>query len=119
MVFSTIAAAASDSLAVFGEQPAYASELVLWAHTEAERCAGLLQRHVLSSSAAAGGLRAAVECVQIALGHCVLLEENGLALCPALSRLLKPSVELALDANLHREWALLTFSACAESDTYC
>ncbi|WRX25983.1 hypothetical protein QQP08_018470, partial [Theobroma cacao] len=51
---------------------------------------------------AAGGLRAAAECVQIALGHCSLLEAHGLALCPVLLKLFRPSVEQALDANLKR-----------------
>ncbi|GBG84296.1 hypothetical protein CBR_g38266 [Chara braunii] len=102
MVFSAIAAAASDSVAVFGDQPAHASELVLWAHAETERCANLLRRHVLSASAAAGGLRAAAECVQIALGYCSLLEESGLALTPVLSKLVRPSVEEAVAANLDR-----------------
>lgn len=94
--------AARDSVAVFGEEPAYASELVLWARSETELFAALVKRHVLSSSAAAGGLRAAAECVQIALGHCQLLEEQGLALCPVLSKLVRPSVEQALEANLTR-----------------
>eukprot|EP00246_Nothoceros_aenigmaticus_P002454 TRINITY_DN13325_c0_g1_i1.p1 TRINITY_DN13325_c0_g1~~TRINITY_DN13325_c0_g1_i1.p1 ORF type:complete len:784 (+),score=178.30 TRINITY_DN13325_c0_g1_i1:247-2598(+) len=102
MVFSAIAQAARDSVAVFGEQPDYASELVLWARNETENFAMLVKKHVLSSSAAAGGLRAAAECVQIALGHCALLEDQGLALCPVLSKLVRPSVEQALEANLKR-----------------
>ncbi|EOY25712.1 F14N23.28, putative [Theobroma cacao] len=56
----------------------------------------------LKKLAAAGGLRAAAECVQIALGHCSLLEAHGLALCPVLLKLFRPSVEQALDANLKR-----------------
>eukprot|EP00850_Spirogloea_muscicola_P005724 SM000026S08973 [mRNA] locus=s26:855851:859858:+ [translate_table: standard] len=102
LVFSTILQASQDSVAIFGDQPANASELVLWAHAQTEACADLLRRHVLSSSAAAGGLRAAAECVQIALGHCSLLEEQGLSLNAVLSKLVRPSVEQALDANLRR-----------------
>ncbi|CAM6081649.1 unnamed protein product [Calypogeia fissa] len=102
LVFSAIAQAVWDSLAVFGEEPSYASESVLWARREVENFAKLVKRHVLSSSAATGGLRAAAECVEIALGHCLLLEEQGLALSPALMKLLRPSVEQALDANLKR-----------------
>ncbi|XP_024397574.1 exocyst complex component EXO84B isoform X2 [Physcomitrium patens] len=102
LVFSAIAQASRDSVAVFGEEPAYASELVLWARSQTELFASLVKRNVLSSSAAAGGLRAAAECVQIALGHCLLLEDQGLALCPVLSKLVRPSVEQALDANLTR-----------------
>ena len=75
---------------------------MLWARSETELFASLVKRHVLSSSAAAGGLRAAAECVQIALGHCQLLEDQGLALCPVLSKLVRPSVEQALEANLTR-----------------
>ncbi|OMO55013.1 Vacuolar protein sorting-associated protein 51 [Corchorus olitorius] len=102
LVFSTIAQAASDSLAVFGEEPAYSSELVTWAVKQTEAFALLLKRHVLASSAAAGGLRVATECIQICLGHCSLLEARGLSLSPVLMRLFKPSVELAFSANLKR-----------------
>jgi hypothetical protein len=102
LVFSAIAQAASDSLAIFGKEPAYTSELVMWATKQTEAFARLVKRHALASSAAAGGLRAAAECVQIALGHCSLLEARGLALCPVLLKLFRPSVEQALDANLKR-----------------
>lgn len=102
LVFSAIAQAASDSVAVFGEESAYASELVMWSTKQTENFALLVKRHALASSAAAGGLRAAAECVQIALGHCSLLEARGLALCPVLLKLFRPSVEQALEANLKR-----------------
>ena len=87
-------------MAVFDEVPAFASDVVLWAEEMTEMCASVIKRNVLVSSAAAGGLRAAVECVQIALGHCALLEERGLNLCPTLSKLIRPSVEQALKVNL-------------------
>lgn len=102
LVFSAVAQAASDSLAIFGSERAYTSELVMWATKQAEGLANLVKRHALASSAAAGGLRAAAECVQIALGHCSLLEDRGLTLCPVLIKLFRPSVERALDANLKR-----------------
>uniref|UniRef100_A0A0C9QR77 TSA: Wollemia nobilis Ref_Wollemi_Transcript_13085_3076 transcribed RNA sequence n=1 Tax=Wollemia nobilis TaxID=56998 RepID=A0A0C9QR77_9CONI len=102
LVFSAIAQAANDCVSVFGEESAYASELVLWASKLTEDFALLVKRHALASSAAAGGLRAAAECVQIALGHCSLLEAQGMALCPVLLKLFRPSVEQALDANLKR-----------------
>ncbi|XP_058226994.1 exocyst complex component EXO84B [Rhododendron vialii] len=102
LVFSAISQAASDSLAIFGKERAYTSELVMWATKQTEAFALLVKRHALASSAAAGGLRAAAECVQIALGHCSLLEARGLALCPVLLKLFRPSVEQALDANLKR-----------------
>lgn len=102
LIFSAISQAANDSLAIFGREPAYTSELVMWATKQTESFALLVKRHALASSAAAGGLRAAAECVQIALGHCSLLEGRGLALCPVLLKLFRPSVEQALDANLKR-----------------
>lgn len=102
LVFSAIAQAASDSMAIFGKETAYTSELVMWATKQTEAFALLVKRHALASSAAAGGLRSAAECVQIALGHCSLLEARGLALCPVLLKLFRPSVEQALDANLKR-----------------
>ncbi|GER28342.1 exocyst complex component 84B [Striga asiatica] len=101
-VFSAIAQAASDSSSIFCKETAYTSELVMWATKQTEAFALLVKRHALASSAAAGGLRSAAECVQIALGHCSLLEARGLALCPVLLRLFRPSVEQALDANLKR-----------------
>lgn len=102
LIFSAIAQAASDSLSIFGKEPSYTSELVMWATKQTEAFALLVKRHALASSAAAGGLRAAAECVQIALGHCSLLEARGLSLCPVLLKLFRPSVEQALDANLRR-----------------
>ncbi|KAJ6773254.1 EXOCYST COMPLEX COMPONENT 8 [Salix koriyanagi] len=102
IVFSAIAQAASDSLAIFGKEREYSSELVMWATEQTEAFAVLVRRHALASSAAAGGLRAAAECVQIALGHCSLLEARGLALCPVLIKLFRPSVEQALNANIKR-----------------
>ncbi|XP_010685180.2 exocyst complex component EXO84B [Beta vulgaris subsp. vulgaris] len=102
LVFSAIAQAASDSLTIFGSEPAYTSELVTWATQQIEAFAHLVKRHALASSAAAGGLRAAAECVQIALGHCSLLEDRGLSLCPTLVKLFRPSVEQAVDANFKR-----------------
>lgn len=102
LVFSTIAQAATDSLSIFGKEPEYTSELVIWAKKQTESFAHLVKRHALASSAAAGGLRAAAECVQIALGHCSLLENRGLSLSPVLVKLFRPSVEQAVDANLRR-----------------
>ncbi|CAA0829550.1 Exocyst complex component EXO84B [Striga hermonthica] len=102
LVFSAVAQAASDSSSIFGKETSYTSELVMWATKQTEAFALLVKRHALASSAAAGGLRSAAECVQIALGHCSLLEARGLALCPVLLRLFRPSVEQALDANLKR-----------------
>lgn len=101
-VFSAIAQAVNDSLEVFGDDSAYASELVTWSTKQTEDFARLVKRHALASSAAAGGLRAAAECVQIAIGHCSLLEARGLSLCSVLLKLFRPSVEQALNANLKR-----------------
>jgi hypothetical protein len=94
--------ASRDSVTLFGEEPAYASELVLWAHSITEHYFALLKRHVLSSAAVAGGLRSAAECLKVSLAHCLLLEEQGLTLCPTLSKLMRPSVEQALQANLRK-----------------
>ncbi|CDY66364.1 BnaAnng22140D [Brassica napus] len=102
LVFSAISQASSDSLGIFGKEPAYSSELVTWATKQTEAFSLLVKRHALASSAAAGGLRAAAECAQIALGHCSLLEARGLSLCPVLLKHFKPIVEQALEANLKR-----------------
>ncbi|KAD1306629.1 hypothetical protein E3N88_43034 [Mikania micrantha] len=45
---------------------------------------------------------AAAKCVQLALGHCSLLEAHGLTLWPVLLKPFRPSVGQALDANLKR-----------------
>lgn len=102
LVFSTIAQATSDSMAVFGEDPAYTSELVTWAVKESESFANLLKRHVLAASAASGVLRIAAECVKICLGHCSVLEARGLSLSPVLLRFFRPYIEQALSTNLKR-----------------
>ncbi|KAH6559681.1 hypothetical protein KP509_1Z000400 [Ceratopteris richardii] len=115
LVFSTISQAAKDSRMVFGEQADYASELVLWASEETAKCAALLKRHVLLSAAAAGGLRAAAECVQVALGHCSLLEQQGLALCPTLLKLFRPTVEHALQTNLRHMEESVSVLASADN----
>ncbi|XP_078430593.1 exocyst complex component 84B [Wolffia australiana] len=102
-VFSAIAQAVNDSQEVFGsEGQAHASELVIWATKKTETLAHLVKRHALASSAAAGGLRAAAECVQIAMGHCSLLESQGLLLSSVLVKAFRPSIEQALDTNLKR-----------------
>ncbi|PQQ13764.1 exocyst complex component EXO84B [Prunus yedoensis var. nudiflora] len=116
MVFSAIAQAASDSSAIFGKETDYTSELVMWAIKQTEAFALLIKRHALASSAAAGGLRAAAECVQIALGHCSLLEARGLALCPVLLKLFRPSVEQALEANLKKRIEESTAALAAADD---
>lgn len=100
--FSIIAQAANDSLVVFGDEQAYASELVTWAVKETETLALLVKRHVLATSAAAGSLRHAAECVQTCLEHCSLLEARGLALSPILLKLFRPCIEDALTNNLKR-----------------
>ncbi|MCO5558962.1 hypothetical protein L7F22_012553 [Adiantum nelumboides] len=115
LVFSVISQAAKDSQLVFGEQAAYASELVLWASDETASFASLLKRHVLMSAAAAGGLRAAAECVQVALGYCSLLEQQGLALCPTLLKLFRPTVEQALQANLRHIEESVSVLAAADN----
>ncbi|GLT40023.1 hypothetical protein SLA2020_141830 [Shorea laevis] len=102
LVFSTIAKASSDSLAVFGEEPAYSSELVTWSVKQTEAFSLLLKRHVLAASAASGSLRVASECIQICLTHCSLLEARGLALSPVLLRPFRHTLEEALRTNLKR-----------------
>ncbi|XP_074270438.1 exocyst complex component EXO84A-like [Silene latifolia] len=102
LVFSTIAQASSDSLAVFGEDTSYTSELVTWAVMRTEEFGVIVMKHTLYTSAASGKLRAAAECVQGCLGHCVLLESRGLALAPVLLKHFKPLIEQALTGNLRR-----------------
>ncbi|KAJ0982778.1 hypothetical protein J5N97_011033 [Dioscorea zingiberensis] len=101
-VFSAIAQAAHDSQTVFAEDSAYVSELVKWSAKQAEAFAQLVQKHVLASCADEGSLRAAAECVQIALGHCSLLESQGILLSSVLLQHFRPSVEEALNGNLKR-----------------
>ena len=116
LVFSTISQAAKDSQSVFEEKASYTSELVLWASNETTKFASLIRRHVLLSVAAAGGLRAAAECVQVALGYCALLEVQGLTLCPTLLKLFRPNLEQALQENLrHIEE---TISVLASTDDW-
>lgn len=101
-VFSTIAQAATDSLTIFGEEPAYTSKLVTWAVKQTENFAHLIKKNALGPSAAVGCLRAANDCFQICLRHCSSLEARGLALSPVLLKMFRPSIEEALNANLKR-----------------
>ncbi|KAK9707298.1 hypothetical protein RND81_07G187800 [Saponaria officinalis] len=117
LVFSAIAHASSDSLAVFGEDTSYTSELVSWAVKETEKFGMIMMKQTLYSAAASGKLRAAAECVQICLGHCVLLESRGLALSPVLLKHFKPLVEQALTTNLKR--IEQNTAALAASDDWC
>ncbi|KAI3516361.1 hypothetical protein L1887_15276 [Cichorium endivia] len=102
LVFSIIAQASSDSLAIFGDQPLYTSELVTWSVKQTNTFAHLMKRHVIASPSASGGLRTVAECVQISMGHCYLLEARGLALAPVLLRHFRPCVDQALNSNLKR-----------------
>ncbi|KAL5218967.1 hypothetical protein ABZP36_019651 [Zizania latifolia] len=70
----------------------------------AQACSDSIERHALASCAAAGGLRAAAECVQIALGHSSLLEARGLTFSCSdeVMKQFRPSVEQALESNLTR-----------------
>nr|GEV76671.1 exocyst complex component EXO84A [Tanacetum cinerariifolium] len=86
LVFSIIAQASSDSLAIFGDQPLYTSELVTWSVKQTNTFAHLMKRHVIASPSASGGLRTVAECVQISMGHCYLLEARGLALGPRIEQ---------------------------------
>ncbi|KAL6894281.1 hypothetical protein ACP4OV_008379 [Aristida adscensionis] len=101
-VFPVIAQALADSVEVFGDESSYASELVTWATKQAMSFALLVKRHALASCAAGGGLRAAAECVRIALGYSALLEDRGLSLSAVLMKQFRPSVEQALDSSLRR-----------------
>jgi len=78
------------------------SELVTWATKQAMSFSLLVKRHALASCAAGGGLRAAAECVKIALGYSELLEARGLSLSAVLMKQFRPSVDQALDSNLRR-----------------
>ncbi|GLJ53454.1 hypothetical protein SUGI_1140130 [Cryptomeria japonica] len=102
IVFSTISLAAKHSVEIFGEASACTSELVLWAHKETDNFVELVKKHVLSFKERAGWFQSAVEWVQVAVGHCSLLEGQGIALCPYLLKLIKPFMEEVLAVNIKR-----------------
>ncbi|KAF7810134.1 exocyst complex component EXO84A [Senna tora] len=103
LVFSTISQAMNDSLTVFGEEePAYTSEMVTWAVKQVDALCFYLKKHVLTSTAASGGLRISSECVHVCLSHCYFLEARGLALSPVLLKQFRPFVEQALNTSLKR-----------------
>ncbi|KAM3204800.1 exocyst complex component EXO84A isoform X1 [Capsicum annuum] len=102
LVFSTIAQATSDSLALFDDEPSYSSELVTWAVNQTQNFSHLIKRFVIASPAASGCLRPVAESVHISLGHCSLLEARGLTLSPVLLKIFRPCVEQALYANIKR-----------------
>ncbi|KAL0336256.1 UNVERIFIED_CONTAM: Exocyst complex component EXO84A [Sesamum radiatum] len=116
LVFSTIAQAANDSLAIFSDEPAFTSELVTWAVNQTHAFAQLVKKNVVAAPAASGCLRIVAESVHICLEHCLLLEDRGLALCPTLLKIFKPYLEQALTANLKR--IELCTAAIAASDNW-
>ncbi|PIN15229.1 Exocyst complex subunit [Handroanthus impetiginosus] len=116
LVFSTIAQAANDSLAIFDDEPAFASELVTWTVNQTEAFAQLIKKNVIAAPAASGCLRIVAECVHICLGHCSLLEDRGLALCPTLLKIFRPYLEQALQTSLKR--VDLSTAAIAASDDW-
>ncbi|XP_073054343.1 exocyst complex component EXO84A [Primulina eburnea] len=101
-VFSTIAQAASDSLAIFNDEPAFTSELVTWAVNQTEAFAVLIKKNVVAIPAASGCLRVVTDSVRVCFGHCLVLESHGLALFPTLFKIFRPCLEQALNANLKR-----------------
>lgn len=116
LVFSTIAQASNDSLAIFDDEPAFTSELVTWAVNQTEAFAQLVKKNVVAVPAASGSLRIITECIHICLGHCALLEAHGLALCPTLLKIFRPYLEQALNANLKK--IDLTTTAVAAADDW-
>lgn len=116
LVFSTIAQAANDSLTIFDDEPAFTSELVTWAVNQTLAFAQLIKKNVIAAPAASGCLRIVAESAHICLGHCSLLEDRGLALCPTLLKFFRPYLEQALTANLKR--IDLSTAAIAASDDW-
>ncbi|KAL8518861.1 hypothetical protein ACS0TY_009994 [Phlomoides rotata] len=116
LVFSTIAQAANDSLSIFDDEPAFTSELVTWAVNQTLTFAQLIKKNVIAAPAASGCLRIVAESAHICLGHCSLLEDRGLALCPTLLKFFRPYLEQALTANLKR--IDLSTAAIAASDDW-
>lgn len=102
LVFNAVSRAASDSLAVFGNDPAYEPELSIWSANKIEVFAFVVKKDVIPSIPASAGLRAVVECVQIALCHYSLLEDQRHDLYLVLTEHFRPSVEQALEANFKR-----------------
>ncbi|KAL2485920.1 Exocyst complex component EXO84A [Abeliophyllum distichum] len=118
LVFCTIAQAASDSLAIFDDEPAFASELVTWAVNQTEGFALLIKKHILASPAASGALRSVTECIQISLGHCCLLEARGLALTPILLMQPKLSLQPKLSSSAHRFSTMVQYLVQSAVDGY-
>lgn len=115
LVFSTIAQAANDSLSIFDDEPAFTSELVTWAVNQALAFAQLIKKNVVAAQAASGGLRIVSECVHICLGHSLLLEDRGLALCPTIFKFFRPFLEQALTTTL-KKIDLCTAAIAASED---
>ncbi|KAL2517511.1 Exocyst complex component EXO84A [Abeliophyllum distichum] len=118
LVFCTIAQAASDSLAILDDEPAFASELVTWAVNQTEAFALLIKKHILASPAASGALRSVTECIQISLGHCCLLEARGLALTPILLMQPKLSLQPKLSSSAHRFSTMVQYLVQSAVDGY-
>ncbi|MCO5547923.1 hypothetical protein L7F22_001378 [Adiantum nelumboides] len=115
LYFSMILQASHDSMKIFGNDPAFASELILWACNETEDFIMSVKKHALSLSVSACGVSAIVDSIRISLGYCTLLDNQGLSLAPLIMKALKPSVDGILDKCLRRmEEAILVY--CASDD---
>ncbi|KAI5055762.1 hypothetical protein GOP47_0029283 [Adiantum capillus-veneris] len=102
LYFSMILQASHDSIKIFGDDPAFASELVLWACKETEDFIMLVKKHVMSLTVSSCGVSAVVDAIRISVGYCTLLENQGLSLCPLILKAFKPCVDGVLDKCLRR-----------------
>lgn len=102
LYFSLILHASLNSLRIFGNVPAFASELVLWACKETEDYVTLVRKHILALPVAACRISAYADSIQVSLGYCSLLENQGLSLGPIILKSLKPCVEGFLDKCFRR-----------------
>ncbi|KAH7388125.1 hypothetical protein KP509_16G058800 [Ceratopteris richardii] len=110
-VFSGIVNAINTSSVIFGENSQFSSNLVLWARKETREFVSLLIKHVLLVSY---GLKAMVECVRIAYGHCLLVDSKGLSLYPFLSQALRPTISCVLQRHLKHIQESVVYLAAAD-----
>uniref|UniRef100_A0A1D1XL22 Exocyst complex component 8 n=2 Tax=Anthurium amnicola TaxID=1678845 RepID=A0A1D1XL22_9ARAE len=115
LVFSTIALAAKESCAIFGDLPSYTNKIVQWAEYQIESFVRLVKENgPLSDSTSA--FRSASICIEATLSHCLLLESQGLKFSKLVMVLLRPYMEEVLDMNFRRaRRRILDFSGCDDA----
>lgn len=100
VVFSAISQAAGSFGMLYGENPPYSSELILWVREETENFGRHFYKYVHSISEMNGGLSLAAEAAISAVSLCSLLKSQRIVLLPNLLESVRPCMEEVLQMHV-------------------